>query len=182
MSLDSVRRRIERIEAALFCPGCQMPPDFAAEYESLRRRAGLALVCGEADKFPSLCWWCGRVQRWPLNDYAPDERELIVRCAAAFDEGTLCLPEVEAAFAERDAMFRRADARLFGPLVAEMEDFHARAQAYTEGATAGKRPLIPYLCRVEGCACDFAKTREEWERNTAANGYRDELRGVMHGL
>ena len=165
----AAEKRIERAEAATFCVACQMPPDFFAEYIDIRRRAGLPLACSAADTFGSRCAYCGIVRRVPVMDFAPAERELIVRCSEAYDEGTHCLPEIEAAMAERDELFKRKDAELYGPLFAEIEDFHARARVFLEKEVEDMRPVVPYLCRVAGCECDYPKTLAEWRERVAEN-------------
>ena len=88
-------------------------------------------------------------------DFSPAERELIVRCSAAYDEGTFCLPEIESAFAERDELFTRKDAELYGPLLAEITDFHRRGRTLQEKELAARRPVVPYLCRVEAFPSTF---------------------------
>ena len=168
-NLRGLEKRIGRIEAATICVACQMPPDFFAEYISIRRRAGLPLSVDLADTYPSLCAYCGIVRRVPLMDFLPAERELIVRCSDAYDEGTFCLAEIESAFAERDELFKRKDAELYGPLLAEITDFHRRGRALQEKELAARRPVVPYLCRVEGCGCDYPKTVEEWRERVDEN-------------
>jgi hypothetical protein len=124
----------------------------------------------ESDTRRYPCAWCGRETEIDFTGFTASERELFERLHAVYYAGTHCAPENATLLDEIRAACERAERERYGQhydVVRNHLDEYKRNMAdltdrmYGQGIT----PRHHYLCRVEGCLCNYPKTEAEYEAN-----------------
>lgn len=146
------------------CEVCELDKDNA------RRVHGLTVKYGHTMPEPqpheimeSQCYWCWRTHTTSLVLMNDAERAAYLRYFAVGDAGLWCAPEHSTLKAEMSAACNNSERRFFGEHFDELKAILEDHRRDLELIAARRLPIIHYLCRVDGCECDYPKTEEDWQ-------------------
>jgi hypothetical protein len=169
----NIQTRVEKLEQATGinepCEICDLIEDYVKR--ELKMMAELRLPIRESPRpviMSRTCPWCLRSADSDRSLFTLSERVLFERRAAAAAQGQLCLPENATLDEEITAAFARVDRELYGPHYEACAGLRERFKAEVERVVARNKPRFHYLCRVEGCTCEYPKTEEEFLRRHGA--------------
>lgn len=171
----SMQTRIKKLEHATGinepCEVCDLVDDYAKRAVTIRRELGIP-VSNPQGRAPWLhtCPWCLRQVDTDIGDFTLSERVLFERRDAAGEQGRVCAPENATLDDEIDAAVERVQRKLYGPHYETGAHLLERFKAEIDRIVERRVPRFHYLCRVEGCACGYPKTEEEFRANVQAKG------------
>jgi hypothetical protein len=174
---QKITSRVEKLEEAC---GVNQPCEFCDFMEKQNRRWTETLTrygyqspaLKESDIRLCPCAWCGRPVKTSFANFTASERALFDRMEATGRDGTMCALENATLFDEIFAACKRADAITFGEAYQAQEVQELKAAMLKETidltnalADRGIMPRLHYICRVDGCACNYPKSESEYQAN-----------------
>lgn len=167
MSLQGLKRRVENLEIASgineTCPACELSILYERRAEEMTSALGISLPKpSEKDLMRVRCIWCWRSHNYNMKGYTQSERALCERVDIVYEQGTLCASENTTLLDETQAAHERVTRERYG---AHYEAFRGLFdERNRELSKVAEKHVLrqPYLCRIEGCGCDYPKSVEEY--------------------
>jgi hypothetical protein len=155
----AIKQKVERLEQQVgiggLCIICEAAASIARKFSELRIKAGLTQQASSSEVISNCCYWCFRQKTTDATGYNLSERALMERVYSAYEDGRMHSSEFERDRVELDGIIRERNVSIYGEAALALDDEMAEVMSAAVGQ-AGE-PKLKYVCRVEGCDCEYPK-------------------------